>query len=284
MRRPRHHARRRRPIVTGSLGTEGSNPLRRAPTLEPAVVTSLGGGLFSFRTSPVTGEPFPKSSSSFIRTTWLHLTYFFFFFVFVAAPLKAVAAPAAPLNAAAVALKAAAAPAAPLKAAAALLKAAAINVRCHSCTAPDVDAPATGGLLVPRTNTLLLPRCCAPTNQFAGRWYGNACGGLPPTRALLRSLSPPWMVPRQPMPVHKSLQMDKHRLSAVDRREHRQGLQAAFTGAPTDGALFHLCGQRCAPSGARTSLAKYQVPAPAAPIDFQFALTAAVQCTVPRAN
>ena len=35
------------------------------------------------------------------------------------------------------------------------LKAAAIDVRCHSCTAPDVDAPAAGGLLVPRTNTLL---------------------------------------------------------------------------------------------------------------------------------
>ena len=41
-------------------------------------------------------------------------------------------------------------------------------------------------------------------------------------------------VPRQPMPVHKLLQIDKHRLSAVDRREHRQGLQAAFTGAPTE--------------------------------------------------
>jgi hypothetical protein len=45
--------------------------------------------------------------------------YFFFFLVFVAAPLKAVAAPAAPLNAAAAVLKAAVAPAAPLKAAAA---------------------------------------------------------------------------------------------------------------------------------------------------------------------
>jgi hypothetical protein len=31
------------------------------------------------------------------------------------------------------------------------------------CTAPDVDAPATGGLRVPRTNTLLPPRFFAPT-------------------------------------------------------------------------------------------------------------------------
>ena len=77
----------------------------------------------------------------------------------------------------------------PVSAAAAPLKAVAIDVRCHSCTAPDVDAPATGGLLVPRTNTLLPPRFFAPTNQFAGRWHGNACGGLPPRRALLRSLS-----------------------------------------------------------------------------------------------
>ena len=84
--------------------------------------------------------------------------YFFFFFVFVAAPLKAVAAPAAPL-----------------KAAAAPLKASAIDVRCHSCTAPDVDAPATGGLLVPRTNTLRLPRFFAPTNQFGKQVDGTVC-------------------------------------------------------------------------------------------------------------
>ena len=59
----------------------------------------------------------------------------------------------------------------------------------HSCTSPDVDVPATGGLLAPRTNTLLPPRFFARTNQFAGRWHGNACGGLPPRLALLRSLS-----------------------------------------------------------------------------------------------
>jgi hypothetical protein len=106
-----------------------------------------------------------------------------------ATALKAVAAPAALLNAAAAPLKPAAAPAAPLKAAAAPSKATASDVRCHSCTAPDVDAPATGGLLVPRTNMLLPPRFFAPTNQFAGRWQGNACGGFPPRRALLRSLS-----------------------------------------------------------------------------------------------
>jgi hypothetical protein len=41
----------------------------------------------------------------------------------------------------------------------------------------------------PRTNTLLPLRFFAPTNQFAGRWHGNACGGLPPRRPLLRSLS-----------------------------------------------------------------------------------------------
>jgi hypothetical protein len=35
----------------------------------------------------------------------------------------------------------------------------------------------------------LPPRFFAPTNQFAGRWHCNACGGLPPRRALLRSLS-----------------------------------------------------------------------------------------------
>ena len=105
--------------------------------------------------SPGTGKPFPRPSSSFMRTRWLHLIYFFFFIVFVAAHLKA----------------------------------AAIDVRCHSCTAPDVDAPATGGLLVPRTNTLLPPRFFAPASQFAGRWHGNACGGLPPRRPLLRSLS-----------------------------------------------------------------------------------------------
>ena len=127
----------------------------------------------------------PASTSQRARVRWssskrLHLMYFFFFLVFVAAPLKAVAAPAAPLNAAAASLKAAAAP---------LKAAAAIDVRFHSCTAPDVDAPATGGLLVLRTNTLLPPRFFAPTNQFAGRWYDNACGGLPPRRALLRSLS-----------------------------------------------------------------------------------------------
>jgi hypothetical protein len=145
-----------------------------------AVVTSVGCGLFRFRTSPVTGEPSQRSSSSFIRTRWLHLIDFFFFIVFVAAPLKAVAAPAAPLNSAAASLRAAAAPAAPLKAAAAPLKAAAIDVRCHSCTAPDVDAPATGGLLVPRTNTLLPPQFFAPKYQLVGRWHGNACGGLPP--------------------------------------------------------------------------------------------------------
>ena len=139
--------------------------------------------------SPGTGKPFPRPSSSFMRTRWLHLIYFFFFFVFVAAPLKAVAAPAAPLNAAAASLKAAAAPAVPLKAVAAPLKAAAIDVRCHSCTALDVDAPATGGLLVPRTNTLLPPRFFAPTNQFAGRCHGNTCGGLPPRLAMLRSLN-----------------------------------------------------------------------------------------------
>ena len=46
-----------------------------------------------------------------------------------AAPVKAVAAPAGPLNAAASSLKAAAAPAAPLKAAAAPLKAVTIDVR-----------------------------------------------------------------------------------------------------------------------------------------------------------
>ena len=55
--------------------------------------------------------------------------------------------------------------------------------------APDVDVPATGGLVVPRTNTLPPPRFFAPTNQVAGRWHGNACGGLPPRLALLRSLS-----------------------------------------------------------------------------------------------
>jgi hypothetical protein len=74
------------PIVTERLGPEGSNPLRRAPTRGPAVLTCLGGGLFSVRTSPVTGEPFPRSSSSFIRTSWLHLIYVFFVFVIVAAP------------------------------------------------------------------------------------------------------------------------------------------------------------------------------------------------------
>jgi hypothetical protein len=163
-------------------------------------VTSLGGGLFSFRTSQVTGEPFPRSSSSFIRTRWLHLIYFFFF-VFVAAPLKAVAAPAAPLNAAAASLKAAAAPAAPLKAAAAPLKAAAIDVRWHSCTVPDIDAPATEGLLVPRTNTLLPLRFFAPTNQVAGRWHGNTCGGLSPRRALLRSLSHSFAASRSNAPA-----------------------------------------------------------------------------------
>ena len=94
------------------------------------------------------------------------------FFVFGTAPLKAAAAPAAPL-----------------KAEVASLKAAAIDVRWHSCTAPDVDAPAIGGLLVPRTNTLLPPRFFVPTNPFVGRWHGNACGGLPPRRALLRSRS-----------------------------------------------------------------------------------------------
>ena len=57
------------------------NPLRRAPTRVP--MTSLGDGLFGVQTGPVTGEPFPRSSSSFIRTRWLHLIYFFFFFVFV---------------------------------------------------------------------------------------------------------------------------------------------------------------------------------------------------------
>ena len=154
------------------MADQENQPPSRAPTRGPAVVTSLGGGLFSFRTSPVTGEPFPRSSSSFIRTRWLHLISFFFFIVFVAAPLKAAAAPAAPL-----------------KAEAAPLKVAASDVRCHFCTAPDVDAPATGGLLVPRTNTLLPARFFAPTNQFAGRWHCNACGGLPPRRALLRSLS-----------------------------------------------------------------------------------------------
>ena len=94
------------------------------------------------------------------------------FFVFGTAPLKAAAAPAAPL-----------------KAEVASLKAAAIDVRWHSCTAPDVDAPATGGLVAPRTNTLPPPRFFAPTNQVAGRWNCNACGGLPPRLALLRSLS-----------------------------------------------------------------------------------------------
>jgi hypothetical protein len=59
----------------------------------------------------------------------------------------------------------------------------------HSCTSPDVDVPATGGLLAPRTNTLLPPRFFARTNQFAGRWHGKACGGLTPRLALLRSLS-----------------------------------------------------------------------------------------------
>ena len=48
--------------------------------------------------------------------------------------------------------------AAPLKAAVAHWKAVAIFVRYHSGTAPDVDAPVTGGLLVPRTNTPLPPR------------------------------------------------------------------------------------------------------------------------------
>jgi hypothetical protein len=152
-------------------------------------VTSLGGGLFGYRTNPVTREPIPRSSSSFIRTRWLHLIYVFIFLVFVAVPLKTVAAPAAPRNAADASLKAAAAPAAPLKAAAAPVKAAAIDARCHACTAPDVDAPATEGLLVLRTNTLLPPRFFAPTNQFVGRWHGNACGGLPSRRAQLRSLS-----------------------------------------------------------------------------------------------
>ena len=49
-------------------------------------VTSLGGGLFSVRTSPGTGEPFPRSSSSFIRTRWLHLIDVFLVVVIVAAP------------------------------------------------------------------------------------------------------------------------------------------------------------------------------------------------------
>jgi hypothetical protein len=84
----------------------------------------------------------------------------------------------------------------PVSAAAAPLKAVAIDVRCHSCTLLDVDAPATGGLLAPRTNTLLPPRFFTPTNQFAGRWHGNACGGLPPSLCyghsvtLLQRLSP----------------------------------------------------------------------------------------------
>jgi hypothetical protein len=40
----------------------------------------------------------------------------------------------------------------------------------------SMRAPATGGLLVPRTNTLLPPRFFALTNQVAGRWNGNASG------------------------------------------------------------------------------------------------------------
>jgi hypothetical protein len=227
-------------------------------------LTSLGGGLFSFQTSPVIGEPFPRSSSSFITTRWLHLIYFFFFFR---------------LGCAGRSLETAAAP----------LKAVAIDVRCHSCTSPDVDAPATGGLLAPRTNTLLPPRCFTPTNQFAGRWHGDACGGLPPRLALLRSSShsfaasqsnapaiaektfcghagghahfsrsvcpampfmPPMvnlpptllMPPRwrpwcqcSPSPCTNRCKFDKHSLSAVDLRVHEQGLKAAFTGAPTEG-------------------------------------------------
>ena len=180
---------------------------------------SLGGGLCSFRTSPVTGEPFPRSSSSFIRTRWLHLIDFFFFFVFVAAPLKAVAAPAAPPNGAAASLRAPAAPAAPLKAAA-------IDVRCHSCTALDVDAPATGGLLVPRTNTLLPPRFFAPTNQFAGRWHGNACGGLPPRRALLRSRSHSFAASQSNAPAIKGGEIKVPR-----RWRRRREARAAQTGS-----------------------------------------------------
>jgi hypothetical protein len=98
-----------------------------------------------------------------------------------------VAAPAPSPNAAAASLKAAAALAAPLKAAAALLKAAAIDVSCHSWTAPDVDAPATGGLLVPMTNKLLPPRFLRTSLQVDGTVM--LCGGLPPRCALLRSLS-----------------------------------------------------------------------------------------------
>jgi hypothetical protein len=156
-------------------------------------VTSLGSGLFSFRTSPVTGEPFLRSSSSFIRTRWLHLIYFFFF-VFVAAPLKAAAAP---------------------------LKAAEIDVRCHSCTAPDVDAPATGGLLVPRTNTLLPPRFIDPTNQFVGRWHGNACGDF----ALLRSLSPSFAASQSNAPDHYRR---RHQASWRRRREELWSYGAVY--------------------------------------------------------
>jgi hypothetical protein len=37
---------------------------------------------------------------------------------------------------------------------------------------PDVDAPATGGLLVPRTNTLRPPRFFAPLrSRSANRWF-----------------------------------------------------------------------------------------------------------------
>ena len=72
--------------------------------------------------------------------------------------MKAAAAPAVPLNAAAAFLKAESAAAAPLKAAAAPLKAAAIEFRCPPCTAPDVDVPATGGLVGGEVGH----RCCPP--------------------------------------------------------------------------------------------------------------------------
>ena len=101
------------------------------------------------------------------------------------------------------------------------LKAAAIDVRCHSCTAPDVDAPATGGLLVPRTNTLLPPRFIDPTNQFVGRWHGNACGDF----ALLRSLSPSFAASQSNAPDHYRR---RHQASWRRRREELWSYGAVY--------------------------------------------------------
>jgi hypothetical protein len=54
-------------------------------------------------------------------------------------------------------------------------------------SAPEVDAPSTGGLRDPRTAAAA---AVLRSHETVCRlWHGNACGGLPPRPALLRSLS-----------------------------------------------------------------------------------------------